>query len=204
MDVYLDAVFYPEYLQRDEIFSQEGWQLSAGKARKDQLIYNGVVYNEMKGAFSSPEDVLDQRRFSIPCSRIPPTAWSPAEIPACIPDLSYEEFLDFHRTYYHPANSYIYIVRKCGYGRSDWNYLDREYLSAFDSHRGRLQRLFYPEAIREDAYGDRKIFHFHSEIPKRITLTFPSTQPSAAVWMWRRPTPMRSLSTFSFLPRGLP
>ena len=78
------------------------------KARKHQLIYNGVVYNEMKGAFSSPEDILDRKILN---SLFPDSTYGVESggDPACIPDLTYEEFLDFHRTYYHPANSYIYI-----------------------------------------------------------------------------------------------
>ena len=58
MDVYLDAVFYPNIYKREEIFRQEGWHYEL-KSPEDELIYNGVVYNEMKGAFSSPEDILD-------------------------------------------------------------------------------------------------------------------------------------------------
>ena len=85
----------------------------------------------MKGAFSSPEDILDRKILN---SLFPDSTYGVESggDPACIPDLSYEEFLDFHRTYYHPANSYIYI-----YGNVDMQerleYLDREYLSAFDA-----------------------------------------------------------------------
>ena len=130
MDVYLDAVFYPNIYKREEIFRQEGWHYEL-KSPEDQLIYNGVVYNEMKGAFSSPEDILDRKILN---SLFPDSTYGVESggDPACIPDLSYEEFLDFHRTYYHPANSYIYI-----YGNVDMQerleYLDREYLSAFDA-----------------------------------------------------------------------
>lgn len=130
MDVYLDAVFYPNIYKREEIFRQEGWHYEL-KSLEDQLIYNGVVYNEMKGAFSSPEDILDRKILN---SLFPDSTYGVESggDPACIPDLSYEEFLDFHRTYYHPANSYIYI-----YGNVDMQerleYLDREYLSAFDA-----------------------------------------------------------------------
>lgn len=130
MDVYLDAVFYPNIYKREEIFRQEGWHYEL-TSPEDELIYNGVVYNEMKGAFSSPEDVLSR---VIEESLFPDNTYGVESggDPACIPELSYEEFLDFHRKYYHPSNSYIYL-----YGDMDvrerLEYLDREYLSAFDA-----------------------------------------------------------------------
>lgn len=130
MDVYLDAVFYPNIYQKEEIFQQEGWHYELEK-EEDELIYNGVVYNEMKGAFSSPEDVLDREILN---SLFPDTPYGVESggDPACIPDLTYEEFLDFHRKYYHPSNSFIYL-----YGDLDieerLEFLDREYLSAFQA-----------------------------------------------------------------------
>ena len=94
------------------------------------LIINGVVYNEMKGAFSSPESVLDRYTKAVLFPDTPYRHESGGD-PACIPDLTYEQFLDFHRRYYHPANSYIYL-----YGNMDMveklEYLDQAYLSHFD------------------------------------------------------------------------
>ncbi|WP_283680958.1 insulinase family protein [Parablautia sp. Marseille-Q6255] len=129
MHVYLDAVFYPNIYKKEEIFRQEGWSYQLGSP-EDELIYNGVVYNEMKGAFSSPEDVLEREIMN---SLFPDTAYGVESggDPKCIPDLTYEEFLDFHRRYYHPSNSYIYL-----YGNMDVQerlaWLDREYLDNFE------------------------------------------------------------------------
>ena len=129
MHVYMDAVFYPNIYKSDEIFRQEGWSYKLDSA-EDKLSYNGVVYNEMKGAFSSPDGVLDRQILN---SLFPDTSYAHESggDPDVIPELTYEQFLDFHRKYYHPSNSYIYL-----YGKMDMEekleWLDREYLSDFD------------------------------------------------------------------------
>lgn len=130
MHVYLDAVFYPNIYKKEEIFRQEGWNYHLEK-KVGPLKYNGVVYNEMKGAFSSPDDVLEREIMN---SLFPDTTYGceSGGDPVNIPDLSYEEFLDFHRQYYHPSNSFIYL-----YGNMDMEekleFIDSHYLSAFDS-----------------------------------------------------------------------
>jgi Zn-dependent M16 (insulinase) family peptidase len=129
MHVYMDAVFYPNIYQHEEIFRQEGWSYKL-ESPDDSLEYNGVVYNEMKGAFSSPEGVLDRMILN---SLFPDTSYANESggDPDVIPKLTYEQFLDFHRKYYHPSNSYIYL-----YGSMDMeeklNWLDENYLSKFD------------------------------------------------------------------------
>lgn len=129
MHVYLDAVFYPNIYKKEEIFRQEGWSYQL-EAPEDEIVYNGVVYNEMKGVFSSPEDVVDGM---IMHSLFPDTTYGVESggDPEYITDLKYEDFLDFHRKYYHPSNSYIYF-----YGNMDIEerlaWLDAEYLSHFD------------------------------------------------------------------------
>lgn len=129
MHVYLDAVFYPRIYEREEIFRQEGWSYHL-EDENGPLTYNGVVYNEMKGAFSSPDDVLEREIMN---RLFPDTAYGVESggDPKNIPDLSYEEFLEFHRTYYHPSNSFIYL-----YGNMDMaeklDFIDRKYLSAFE------------------------------------------------------------------------
>jgi presequence protease len=129
MHVYMDAVLYPNIYQRKEIFEQEGWHYEL-EQESDALKYNGVVYNEMKGAFSSPESQLYRL---IQNSLFPDTAYGVESggDPDFIPELSYEEFINFHKTYYHPSNSYIYL-----YGDMDFeerlNWLDKEYLNQYD------------------------------------------------------------------------
>ena len=129
MDVYLDAVFYPNIYSHKEIFMQEGWHYELNNKDED-IFYNGVVYNEMKGAFSDPEQVLYR---NIMHSLYPDTPYGleSGGDPTYIPDLSYEEFLNFHSKFYHPTNSYIYL-----YGDMDFeerlNYLDKEYLNKFE------------------------------------------------------------------------
>ena len=107
MHVYMDAVFYPNIYEHEEIFKQEGWHYEI-TSPEEPVTYNGVVYNEMKGAFSSEEGVLE--RF-IMNSLFPDNTYGQESggDPACIPDLTYEDYLDFHRNYYHPVNSYIYL-----------------------------------------------------------------------------------------------
>lgn len=128
-DVYLDAVFHPNIYKEKKIFEQEGWHYEC-ESETDDLIYNGVVYNEMKGAYSSADDLLDRETFN---SLYPDTAYGvdSGGRPSDIPSLTYEAFLDFHRRYYHPSNSYIYF-----YGDMDMEerltYLDEAYLSKFD------------------------------------------------------------------------
>ena len=130
MHVYMDAVLYPIIYEHDKIFCQEGWSYKLDAA-DGKLTYNGVVYNEMKGAFSSPEGVLDR---VIQNSLFPDTSYANESggDPDVIPELTYEQFLNFHRTYYHPSNSYIYL-----YGDMDMEeklrWLDENYLSAFDA-----------------------------------------------------------------------
>ena len=129
VDVYMDAVFHPNIYTRPEIFYQEGVTKSL-ESIDGELQYNGVVYNEMKGAFSSPDDVLDR---VITQSLYPDTCYGVESggNPDFIPDLTYEKFLDFHRRYYHPSNSYIFV-----YGKLDMDemleWMDKEYLDAFE------------------------------------------------------------------------
>ena len=130
MHVYMDAVFYPNIYQHDEIFRQEGWSYKLDQP-DGELTVSGVVYNEMKGAFSSPEGVLDRVILN---TLFPDTSYANESggDPDVIPELTYEQFLDFHREYYHPSNSYIYL-----YGDMDMEeklrWLDEKYLSDFDT-----------------------------------------------------------------------
>lgn len=129
MNVYLDAVFYPRIYDDPRIFMQEGWHLEL--TDKDApLEYKGVVYNEMKGAFSNPEREL---WYQIQKNLFPENAYrfSSGGYPSAIPSLTYEDFIDFHKKNYHPSNSYIML-----YGDADLakelEFIDSEYLKNFD------------------------------------------------------------------------
>lgn len=130
MDVYLDAVFHPNITKYQEIFMQEGWHYEL-ESEDAPLTINGVVYNEMKGAYSSPDEVL---QTAIAQALFPDNTYSKNSggDPDHIPELTYEHYLDFYHKYYHPSNSYIYL-----YGDMDvkerLEWMDRAYLSAYES-----------------------------------------------------------------------
>jgi hypothetical protein len=159
IDVYLDAVFNP--LLTEDTFRQEGWHYEVD-AQTQALSYKGVVYNEMKGAYSDPDDLHDDlcRR-----SLFPDTAYGldSGGDPAIIPTLDYKAFSDFHKTYYHPSNSFIYF-----YGDDDPEkrlrfmdeWLSRYGVLAADSMPG-LQRAF--------------------EEPRKVMATYEGKEPKAWV-----------------------
>lgn len=129
MDVYLDAVLHPNILKYEEIFKQEGWHYEL-EDKDAPLTINGVVYNEMKGAYSSAEEILQSTLFE---AMFPDNTYSKDSggNPDYIPELTYEKFLEFYKNYYHPSNSYIYL-----YGdfdikeRLEW--MDQAYLCHYD------------------------------------------------------------------------
>ena len=146
MDVYLDAVFYPAMRTNPQVLMQEGWHYELEDADAP-LSYSGVVYNEMKGALSAPDDLLGSR---IMAALYPDTTYGceSGGDPEAIPTLTQEMFLDFHARYYHPSNSYIYL-----YGDMDIEeklaYLDRAYLSHFE-------QISVPSRIdRQQAFAGR-------------------------------------------------
>ena len=153
MDVYLDAVFYPSMRTNPQVLMQEGWHYELDDADAP-LRYSGVVYNEMKGALSAPDDLLGSR---IMAALYPDTTYGceSGGDPDAIPGLTQEMFLDFHARYYHPSNSYIYL-----YGDLDIEeklaYLDSAYLSHFE-------RIPVPSRIdRQKPFaGQVKVEHFY-------------------------------------------
>ncbi|MFV0635699.1 insulinase family protein [Mitsuokella sp. WILCCON 0060] len=166
MDVYLDAVFYPNMRTNPQVLMQEGWHYEIEKP-EEPLRYSGVVYNEMKGALSSPDDLLESR---IMHSLYPDTTYGHESggDPEAIPDLTQEKFIAFHQKYYHPSNSYIYL-----YGDMDIEeklaYLDGEYLSHFDripvpskidrqQEFGSLKRETVPYPVSADEGTEEKTF----------------------------------------------
>lgn len=152
--VYLDAVFHPNIYKHEEIFKQEGWHYEMESVDGD-LTVNGVVYNEMKGVFSSPDDVVSRHVMN---SLYPDVSYGfeSGGDPECIPTLTYEEFLDFHSRYYHPSNSYIYL-----YGNLDPNeyldFIDSKYLSKYEylevDSKIKLQKPFATSKMLNNEYS---------------------------------------------------
>ena len=130
MDVYFDAVLHPNILKYEEIFKQEGWHYEL-EDKDAPLTINGVVYNEMKGAYSSPEESLQKSIYST-LFKDNTYGKDSGGNPDFIPELTYEDFLGFYKRFYHPSNSYIYL-----YGdfdikeRLEW--MDKAYLSEYDA-----------------------------------------------------------------------
>ncbi|WP_425447020.1 insulinase family protein [Dethiothermospora halolimnae] len=129
INVYLDAVFYPNFYENDKIFKQEGWRHEL-ETVDGELNYNGIVYNEMKGNYSNAQRLLGSK---IDESLFPDSIYrhDSGGNPENIPDLTYEEFVNFHKKYYHPSNSYIYL-----YGDMDimetLKFINDNYLANFD------------------------------------------------------------------------
>lgn len=154
MDVYLDAVFYPDCLKNPQILMQEGWHYEL-ENKDDPITYKGVVYNEMKGALSAPEAQMEDHAME---ALFPDTTYGVESggDPEVIPSLTFKEFTEFHRRFYHPSNSYIYL-----YGDMDieetLKFIDDEYLSHFTRHAVdsavRTQHPFTQRKTVEASFG---------------------------------------------------
>ncbi|KAE8009011.1 hypothetical protein FH972_005469 [Carpinus fangiana] len=144
VDVYLDAVFFPKCVEDFQTFQQEGWHYELNNPSED-ICYKGVVFNEMKGVYSQPDNILGRAAQQ---ALFPDNTYGvdSGGDPQVIPKLSYEEFKEFHRKYYHPSNARIWF-----YGDDDPNERLRilsEYLDMFDASSApneskiELQKLF--------------------------------------------------------------
>ena len=128
MHVYLDAVFNPLLIADPRILKQEGWHYDLTD-KKDPVKYNGIVYNEMKGVFSNPQDELSYQVYK---TMFPDNSYGfeSGGYPPAIPTLTQEAFINFHKKFYHPENSYIYL-----YGNADVDkelaFIDSAYLSNY-------------------------------------------------------------------------
>ena len=163
IDVYLDAVFYPRLTP--EVLQQEGWHYEL-EDPSDPLRYKGVVFNEMKGAYSDPERILGER---IQQSIFPDTTYGvdSGGDPRHIPALSFDQFKRFHDDFYHPSNARIYF-----YGDDDPQQrlaLLHDYLSDYEAHSvdstigtqprfAAPQRQQFPYAVDPDAVEEPKYF----------------------------------------------
>lgn len=151
MDVYLDAVFYPNIYDTSLTFEQEGWHHELFDVG-DETIYKGVVYNEMKGVFSSPEQIL-YRKIQQEMFENHPYSYESGGDPLAIPTLTYEDFIRFHETYYHPSNSFIFFFGDLEIEK-ELEYLDEEYLSKFEFKQVDSQ---IPLVERYDAVRDLEV-----------------------------------------------
>ncbi len=127
MRVYLDAVFKPNLIHNPQILAQEGWHYHL-ESEEDDLIYKGVVYNEMKGALGSPERAL----YTATMKQLYPDtlyAWESGGDPIAIPELTQEEFIDYHQTFYHPSNTLTVV-----YGNINESETFNEIASYFDQY----------------------------------------------------------------------
>ena len=183
MDVYLDAVFYPLIYENKYTLRQEGWHYNLENP-EGELSYNGVVYNEMKGVYSSPDAFLENEAMK---ALFPDTCYrfESGGYPDAIPELTQEAFLNFHKTYYSPENSFIYL-----YGDMDIEatlaYLDEEYLCHFAKTglvnsqvpiqeplpRTAEVEAYYPVDVQEDLKS--KTYHELSIVTGKATDTLTS------------------------------
>ncbi|WP_322511560.1 insulinase family protein [Chloroflexus sp.] len=148
VDVYLDAVFFPRITP--EVLKQEGWHFEL-PAPDAPLTIKGVVYNEMKGAYSSPDGLL--YRYSQQ-SLFPDTTYghSSGGDPQAIPDLTYEAFKRFHETLYHPSNARIFF-----YGDDP----PEERLRKLDEYLSQFERLDPPSQIEKQArFSEPRVFEY--------------------------------------------
>ena len=177
MDVYLDAVFYPRAANDPEILMQEGWHYELENV-DDELTYKGVVFNEMKGVYSSPDSILERELMH---ELFPDTTYGvdSGGNPDVIPELTYEGFQEFYRTHYHPSNSYIFL-----YGTMDIDeqlrFINDEYLSHFDAievdtevtlqapfNEGKI--VTYPYSIGSDESIDNRTLHALAYVLPAVT-----------------------------------
>lgn len=177
MDVYLDAVFYPRAANDPEILMQEGWHYELENV-DDELTYKGVVFNEMKGVYSSPDSILERELMHelFPDTTYGVDSGGNSDV---IPELTYEGFQEFYRTHYHPSNSYIFL-----YGTMDieeqLRFINDEYLSHFDAievdtevtlqapfNEGKI--VTYPYSIGSDESIDNRTLHALAYVLPAVT-----------------------------------
>jgi len=173
MDVYLDGVLNPRIYENEFVFMQEGWHFHLEKP-EDDIKLNGVVYNEMKGAYSNPDEILIDTIFETLYSDTT-YKYSSGGMPEEITALTYKDFIDFHKMYYHPSNSIIYF-----YGDLDivkyLSYLDSNYLSCYNANT-KIDNIprqikkpakeeiikFYPITMQEDE-SEKEIYNISYNI----------------------------------------
>ena len=136
-EVYLDAVFAPRLLTDPNVFYQEGWHI---EQEDDHLIYKGVVFNEMKGAMGDVDELIGQTMLGL---MYPDTCYgyNSGGDPAVIPELTYEQYCDTYRRFYHPSNACVYL---------DGAVPLEQTLALLNSYLGRFDRSdFHPVAAMQ-------------------------------------------------------
>ncbi|NLE45397.1 MAG: peptidase M16 [Chloroflexi bacterium] len=192
IDVYLDAVFYPRITP--EIFQQEGWHYEADSIDAP-LTYKGVVYNEMKGAYSSPDTLIGLYSET---SLFPDNAYgySSGGEPEVIPELTYEQFRAFHQAYYHPSNARIFFcgnddpeerLRLVQAYLKDFEPLHIENTVALQTPFEQARRVAYTYPAGDDVEGSRSMLTINWLLP-------PNDEPSLTL----------ALQTLSYVLVGMP
>ncbi|GLU09298.1 hypothetical protein SLE2022_261640 [Rubroshorea leprosula] len=143
VDVYLDAVFFPKCIEDFQTFQQEGWHYELNNTAED-ITYKGVVFNEMKGVYSQPDNILGRTAQQ---ALFPDNTYGvdSGGDPKVIPKLTFEQFKEFHRKYYHPSNARIWF-----YGDDDPSKRLRilsEYLDMFDASTAPEESKIAPQKL---------------------------------------------------------
>ncbi len=170
MSVYLDAVFYPNFKQDPQILMQEGWHYHLENA-DDELIYKGVVYNEMRGAFSQVDSEL-YRLFEP--TLFPDTVYKHISggMPSSIPSLTQEEFVAFHDKYYHPSNARVTL-----YGNLDLDTAFAQLTEYFDAFEAKEYAF---ESVEQAPFEARR----ELEAKFSISKDEPTENKSLLAYIW--------------------
>ncbi len=196
MSVYLDAVFYPNVTKNEYIFKQEGWHYEI-EDKNAPITINGVVYNEMKGAYSDPLSVMS-RYIMHSLFKDNSYGFESGGDPKEIPNLSYEVFSKFYKDYYHPSNSYIFLYGNTNI-EDDMKFIEDEYLNNFSYNsfdttikKSNINTYFEEEYFYNSADKDDKPYysynvafddfnHFKENMALRIAIDLLFNTPGAKV-----------------------
>ncbi|MGX7069070.1 insulinase family protein [Gemella bergeri] len=155
-DIYLDAVFNPKLKTNKNILSQEGWHYHL-ESVDDKLTYKGVVYNEMKGAYSSVDEVLDDYISQALFTKTP-YRYSSGGKPEAIPSITYKEFIDTYNYNYHPSNSYIVLygnLKIDNYLEKIDNYLNNYEYKDYSNYQISSQNEFSDKVFKRTYFNEK-------------------------------------------------
>ncbi len=165
ISVYMDAVLHPAAIKKPEIFYQEGWHYELHD-KEEELVYKGVVFNEMKGAYSSADELMMQKTASLLYKGSPYGKDSGGD-PEFITDLTYEQFVSAHAKYYHPSNARIVLDGSVDLDKtlalldeflSEYEYLPIDYdIPKIEKIGHREETLKYEISSSEDVFGKARV-----------------------------------------------